>query len=128
MASKKDREGRDVRTIIANPRDPIYGETSFKTYDIYHPDTGARRDVDAARRELRGLAGHKIRLTVLGERKDKNTVDVIANTRNSTTLTLHRYSDIFGPGGAFLELLKRQIERDSEDIYFVQFIEIEAID
>lgn len=124
----KEKGGRDIRTIIANPRDPIGGEDSFTFYNITRPQRGSARDIEAARRELRGLRGKKVRVTLIGERYDKDSSDVIAQTRNSTTVTLNRYSDIFGSSGALLELLKRQLERDSEDIYTVQYLEVEDIE
>lgn len=125
MASKKRRK---VRTIIANPDDPLFGEASFQLYGILKPDSDQTADVERARRELRGLRGHRIRVTLLGEEREEGTEDFLRQTRQHEELTLDRYGDVFGRDGALLTMLKRQQKRHSTNSYYLQFIEIEDLD
>lgn len=129
MASKKSGDsGGKKRRIIANPDDPATGEYSFNFYSYTRPRVGSQRDIDRVRSQLRGLSGKEIRVTAIGQRFDADNPRNVRTTRNSTTLTMHRYGDLFGPDGALLGLFKRQVEADSSDVYVVQYIDIEELD
>lgn len=116
----------DKRRIVANPTDPVGGEYSFAFYG----QTTKNGDPDAvtrARTALRGLSGKDVRVTVVGQRFEADDPDNVHSTRLSERITLNRYGDIFGKDGVLLEILKRQVEKNSDDVYTVQYIDIEEI-
>ncbi len=115
------------RRIIVNPDDPATGEYSFNFYSYTRPRVGSTDDINRMRAQLRGLSGKTVRVTAIGQRFNADDPNEVRRTHNSTTTTVHKYGDIFGPDGVLLELFKRQVEANSADVYVVQYIDIEEI-
>jgi len=113
----------DKRRIIVNPDEPRTGDSGFTVYDDAHPLHG--RDVirDRFRRELKGLRGKEITVTVRGIRQDQSGKE--RNWSARRTIELNQYSDIFGASGVLLSALKSQMKRDSDAKLVVQQIVIE---
>jgi hypothetical protein len=123
MADKPDKK----RRIIANPDDPATGEYTFGYYRQTRPRVGEADDIARARKELRGLSGKTVRITVHGQRYNANDPNDVRPTKNVARAVIHRYGDVFGADGVLLQMFKRQVEANSDDVYIVNYIDIEEL-
>lgn len=118
----RERKGKVIKEIVTNTDEPKVGDFAFTVYDNTHPINGSS-EVDRFRKEMKGLRGKTITLRVKGFRVGD---DEKAKRFNRTrTFTVHRYNDIFGPGGAYLSIIKEVKDQNSDDTLVATSIQVE---
>ena len=113
----------DKRRLIVNPDEPRTGDNGFTVYDDAHTIHGRAEVRDRFRKELKGLRGETITVTVRGIRQDQSGKE--RNWSARRTIELNRYDDIFGANGVLISALKSQMKRDSDAKLVVQSLTIE---
>lgn len=113
----------DKRTLIVNPDEPRTGDNGFTVYEDAHPLNGKAYLRDRFHRELRGLRGKTITITVRGERQDQSGKSKNWSARR--TIELNQYGDVFGANGVLISALKSQMKKDSNSKLVVTSLTIE---
>lgn len=104
----RERKNPDRIEVIFNPDDPEFGEFGWTAYDRFHPVIGGT-ERDSMRKALRGFNKQELTVGVVGYRKNYRT-KTRKNFRYYEHVYVNTYSDLFGPDGALLRLLKRAKE------------------
>lgn len=113
----------DKRKLIINEEDPRTGDYGFTVYDDAHPINGDPEVRNRFRKQLRGLRGKELTVTVRGTRVTQSGKE--RNWSARRTIELNRYDDIFGASGVLIEALKSQMKRNSDDELNVLSLTIE---
>jgi hypothetical protein len=111
------------RHILANPEQPRAGDFAFPFYDKTRPILGLQSYIDRLKKELRGLSGERITATFNGGRKNVETGEHRRWTAHRT-FVYNRYSDMFGPGSAYLSAIRAVRQRYSDWEIIIYSIDI----
>lgn len=115
------------RVILANEDEPKTGDYMYGLYDRTHPVFGQKDEIARMRRELRGLGGSRVTLTLNGSRIDEETGEE-KRIRIRRTFTMNTYRDIFGPGSAYASAIHSVREKHSGDVIITHSLTIEETD
>lgn len=103
-----------TRKIIVNPDDPNAGDHAFGFYDKSNPVDGKSYVINPLRKQLKGLRGKRVTMTVVGFVKDPDTLKE-RPFRVRRTRVIHFYKDLFGRGSLFLSCIKAVLELHSDE-------------
>jgi hypothetical protein len=117
-------EEHKSRVILANPDEPRAGDYSYGLYDKAHPVFGEPDTIEYFRKQLRGLRGKRVTMTVKGARIDDDGKTRRFNV--SRTFTLKTYSNVFGPGSAYASAIHSVRELHSDETLVTHSLVIEA--
>lgn len=117
---------KDRRRIIANPDEPRAGDHGYQLYNKAHPISGNQDTISDMKKQLRGLRGKTVRVTINGAHIDPDTLQPRRFTA-SRVIDYNMYSDMFGPGSAYASALHDVKERYSNDVLVTYSIDIEEI-
>ncbi len=114
----------DRRRIVVNPDEPRTGDFAYQFYDKAHPHFGDKSTINRIRSQLRGLRGRRVKVVVhagFAEEEGTETPRVFQRT-----ITLNRYGDIFGPGGAYSEMMHELRNEHSEAGLYAYSVDVIA--
>lgn len=114
----------DRRRIVVNPDEPRTGDFAYQFYDKAHPHFGDQSTINRVRRELRGLRGKRVTVVVHAGYGEEGEPEKRRTFRR--TITLKKYGDIFGPGGAYGEMMHELRNEHSEAGLYAYAIDVIA--
>lgn len=111
------------KRILANPDEPRAGQFAYELYNQAHPVHGSAGEINYWRQQLRGMTGRTVEVTVRGAIIDPDSGEKRRFTA-SHTIELNSYSDLFGAGGAYGEILHPIRDENSDDELVVFSVEV----
>lgn len=118
---------RNKRRLIVNPNEKKAGDFAYGLYNKVHPFHGDQDLVKQLKRQLKGLRGHRVKITIRGQREDDETGDA-HRFSISRHVNYRKFWDVFGPGSAYASALHAYRDKHSEDALSVTHIDIEEVD
>lgn len=123
----KPRKGPNRRRIVINEEERRAGDFAYALYNKVHPHHGDEEIIAKVKRQLKGLRGERLKMTIKGTRVDEHTGD-----EHRFRITRHvNYANIwhlFGPGSAYASALHAYRDRHSGDELSIQTIDFDVVE
>lgn len=114
------------RRIVVNPDEPKAGDFAYTLYNKVHPHHGDKEIVAGLKKQLKGLRGERVKVTIRGVREDDDGDE--HTFRLQRHVNYRKFWDVFRPGSAYAEAMHAYRDRHSEDMLAVTSVDIEVVD